>query len=94
MITVKRFTASWCAPCRMLAPTFTDLAKEMPEVQFETIDIDIDEDSADLYGIRSVPMVIILNDSEIVNTIVGVYPKQKYVDAINTIQSENTNETN
>lgn len=87
MITVKRFTAAWCAPCRMLAPVLANLAHEMPDVLFETIDVDQDENAAQAihYGIRSVPMVVILNDDKVTHTLVGVYPKQKYVDAINDI---------
>ena len=85
MITVKRFTATWCAPCRMLAPILTNLSVEMPTVQFETIDIDNNEEAVAKYGIRSVPTVILLKDGEVMNTMVGVQPKQKYMDAINDI---------
>lgn len=85
MITAKRFTAGWCAPCRMLAPIWNTLSAELPDVKFETIDIDRDEESVKLYGIRSVPMVILLKDGEVMDTLVGVQSKQRYMDAINDI---------
>lgn len=85
MITVKRFTASWCAPCRALAPILANLANEMPGVQFETIDIDNNEDETQLHKIRSVPTVLIVNDGTVMDTIIGLQSKQRYVDAINAV---------
>ena len=40
MITVTRFTAPWCTPCRMLAPMFKQMETDMPDTKFETIDVD------------------------------------------------------
>jgi thioredoxin 1 len=82
MITVKRFTAPWCAPCRMLAPVLSGLATEYPDITFETIDVDLQPDVAEQHDIRSVPTVLILKNDAVVDTIVGANAKQKYVDAI------------
>lgn len=82
MITVKRFTAPWCAPCRMLAPVLSGLAAEYPDVTFEVVDVDEQPTVAEQYDIRSVPTVLIVKDGEIVDTIVGANGKQKYVTAI------------
>lgn len=84
MITVKRFTASWCAPCKALAPVFKGLAAEMPDVSFETIDIELMPEVADQHEIRSIPTVIIERDGVEVTTFVGIVPRNKYVEAINT----------
>jgi thioredoxin 1 len=82
MITVKRFTAPWCAPCRMLAPMISELATEHPNVTFETIDVDEKPELASEYNIRSVPTVIVLKDETVISTIVGANSKQTYINAI------------
>jgi len=82
MITVKRFTAPWCAPCRMLAPVLKQLETELPDVKFEIVDVDEDPVQAEEFGIRTIPTVLIIRDEQILNTIVGANPKKRYVDAI------------
>jgi thioredoxin 1 len=87
MITVMRFTAPWCAPCKMLAPVIQGLAQEFPDVTFETVDVDGNPDMAQHFNIRSVPTVLVLNkDDAIIHTFVGVQPRQTYIDAIKTAQ--------
>ena len=85
MITVKRFTASWCAPCKMLAPVLKTLESAYPSVTFEVIDIDDNELLAEQYNIRSVPTVIIFNGETPIETIVGVRPKQFYIDKLESL---------
>lgn len=82
MITVKRFTAPWCAPCRMLAPALKQVEEMFPDVSFEVTNVDEDPMDAEFYQIRSVPTVLILKGDEIIQTIVGANPKQKYIEAI------------
>lgn len=87
MITVMRFTAPWCAPCKMLAPVIQGLAQEFPDVTFETVDVDANPDMAQHFNIRSVPTVLLLNNDEsILQTFVGVQPRQTYIEAIKTAQ--------
>lgn len=84
MITVKKFSALWCAPCRMLTPVFYSLEEEMPDVKFETVDIDEHPDVVAEYGIRTVPTVLVIKDGEIKHTIIGANSKKRYVEAIAT----------
>jgi thioredoxin 1 len=86
MITVKRFTAAWCGPCKQLAPLFEQLRSEYPNVSFQTIDVDMDGDTTMSYGITSVPTVIIESNGQVVLRSVGVQPKSTYT---NTIKSLN-----
>ena len=83
MVTVKKFGATWCGPCRAIAPIIVDLKEEF-EGRAEIIDIDVDENSeeATAYKISSIPVVIIEKDGEIVQRMVGVNTKAKYVVAI------------
>jgi thioredoxin 1 len=75
MVTVKRYTASWCGPCKQLAPVFEELKKEITEVTFETIDVDQNRESAIEQGIVSVPTVILEKNGEMVYRFSGVLPK-------------------
>jgi len=82
MITVKRFTASWCAPCKMVAPLFTQLAEELPDVTFETVDVETDVAQTTEFNVRTVPTVVVLDNGVIKHTIIGANAKKKYLDAI------------
>lgn len=83
MITLRRFTASWCAPCKMLAPVIKSLESDFTDVTFETVDIDSSPEVAQEYHVRSVPTVVILKDGAELERLVGALPKQKYIDSIN-----------
>lgn len=82
MIHVTRFSASWCGPCRMLAPEFKKLEEQYTDVKFITVDVEEKPMIAQLYGIRNVPTVIIEKDNATIERLVGVQSKQKYIDAI------------
>ena len=75
MMTVKRYTASWCGPCKQLAPVFTELQNELTDVTFETIDVDANREAAIAEGIASVPTVILEKDGTQVYRFSGVLPK-------------------
>lgn len=82
MITVKRFTAKWCAPCRMLAPIMNNLEAEYPQVTFEVIDTEESPLEVTQYDIRSIPTVIILKDDVVREVLIGVQSTSTYIDAI------------
>jgi thioredoxin 1 len=75
MMTVKRYTASWCGPCKQLAPVFNELQNELTNVTFETIDVDANREAAIEEGISSVPTVILEKDGQQVYRFSGVLPK-------------------
>lgn len=62
---VLYFTASWCPPCRLIAPVFEKFSKEFANVKFLKIDIDENSDSAAEYGIRSVPTFIFMENQKV-----------------------------
>lgn len=88
MINVTKFSASWCGPCKALAPEFKKIKDMFPDVQFTDVDVEENEDAAILYGIRNVPTVIIEKDNQIVERLSGLHAKQKYIDAITKLRSE------
>jgi thioredoxin 1 len=57
---VIRYTAAWCGPCKMFAPTFNKVASETPGVQFETVDVDSGHQSIMENGIRNVPTTVVI----------------------------------
>jgi thioredoxin 1 len=83
MIEVKKFSASWCGPCKTLAPTFNEVKSSFTGVTFIEYDIDESSDVAAQYGIRSVPTVIIEKDGVSFKRIMGAQSKFAYEAAIN-----------
>lgn len=78
MVTVKKFSATWCGPCRMLAPMFEEVKQGLSGVRFENIDIDEQFEVASKYGVRSVPTVIVEKNGVEVQRLVGVQSVPTY----------------
>ena len=86
MTKVVRFTASWCGPCRVLAPIFNELAAEFASrASFETIDIDEDPEYAAANRVTSVPQIIIFKDEKESQRYIRVKPKATYIANFNAI---------
>ena len=83
MIVVKKFSAVWCGPCRMLAPVFETIKPSYQNIKFEEIDIDEYSEATAQYNVTSVPTVIIEKNGEIVERFTGLSSKIAYVNAIN-----------
>jgi thioredoxin 1 len=85
MITVKKFSASWCGPCRTLKPIFEEVRNGYGSgiVKFEEYDVDESSDVASKYNIRSVPTVIVEKNGQEVGRFAGVQSKIAYVNLIN-----------
>ena len=83
MITITKFSAPWCGPCKALAPVFRELEDMTPDVTFISVDVEEKPSIAQLYSIRTVPTVIIEKDNVLIEKFVGVQAKQKYIAAIN-----------
>lgn len=70
------FWASWCGPCKMLAPTIEQIANENDSIKVGKVNVDDEPDLAQKYGIVSIPTVILFKNGEVSNTSTGFVPKE------------------
>ena len=70
------FWASWCGPCKMLAPVVAEIAEEHPEIKVGKVNVDDEGELAQKYGIVSIPTVMFFKDGEVKKTSVGFVPKE------------------
>ena len=71
------FYATWCGPCKMMSPILEQLSEEKQDVLFAKVDVDDAERLAILYGISSIPCMILFKNGEEADRVVGAVPKQK-----------------
>jgi len=77
------FWAPWCGPCRMLSPIIKEVAKEIDEVTVGKLNVDEEQSTARQFQIMSIPTVILFKDGELVETMIGLRPKESYIEIIN-----------
>ena len=78
------FWASWCRPCKMLAPTIDALETEFTnKATIAKLNVDENKEISSRYGIMSIPTVLLFKSGEVVEQFIGVKPKAEYTDALN-----------
>ena len=78
------FWAPWCGPCQMLTPVMEELSTEMTDkVKITKVNVDENQDLSTQYNVSSIPMVILFNKGQIIDTFIGFKQKQDYINAIN-----------
>jgi len=77
------FTATWCFPCRMIAPIVEELAVEYKDkLKVGKMDIDESPQTPAKYGIRGIPTLLVFKGGELKESLVGALPKAKIVAAL------------
>ncbi len=72
------FWAPWCGPCRMVGPVVEEVAKDFQgKAKVGKLNTDDAPDIASKFGIRSIPTLLFFKNGEVVQTLVGAYPKSK-----------------
>ncbi|MBL8940041.1 MAG: thioredoxin [Archangium sp.] len=77
------FWATWCAPCRAIAPALEELATQYKgKLKIAKVDVDESQQVAQQFGIRSIPTLLLFKGGRVVDQLVGAMPKTKLEDAI------------
>ncbi|MBR7178566.1 MAG: thioredoxin [Oscillospiraceae bacterium] len=72
------FWATWCGPCRMIAPALAQIAEEQAgRVKVGKINVDEEYELAMQFGVTSIPLLVVMQDGKIVKKSVGAMPKEK-----------------
>lgn len=83
-LAVVDFWATWCGPCKMIAPAMESLAtKYEGRVLVAKVDVDVAGETAQKFGVMSIPTIVVLRNGKEVDRIVGVVPESALSDVIN-----------
>jgi len=76
------FYANWCSPCKIFAKTFEEVALNS-DINFVKVDVDKHEDLARIYGVMSIPTIIMFENGDIVEKHIGILSKDELLELIN-----------
>ncbi|PKN71730.1 MAG: thioredoxin [Deltaproteobacteria bacterium HGW-Deltaproteobacteria-12] len=77
------FWAPWCGPCKAVGPFVEELAQQYADsIKVMKLNVDEGQKTALNYGVRSIPTIILFKDGKILDTIIGLVPKEKLEDFI------------
>ena len=71
------FWATWCGPCRMVAPILEEIAEERPDIRVAKVNVDEEEELASQFRVMSIPTILVWKDGEIRDRAVGARSKQE-----------------
>ncbi len=83
-VRLKDFYADWCGPCKTQDPILEELESEYPDVSFEKVDVEENQDVANQYQVRSLPTLVVENDDGVVERFVGVTQREDIEDALSS----------
>ncbi|ARA93792.1 thioredoxin [Rhodothermaceae bacterium RA] len=83
------FWATWCAPCRMIAPIIEELAEEFEgRAVIGKLDVDHNPQTAMQFGVRSIPTLLFFKNGQVVDQLVGAVPKRVLVNKLEELAGQ------
>lgn len=76
------FWASWCGPCRMIAPVLEEVAAQRPDVKVCKVNVDEEQELAASYHVSSIPTLLVFKNGQVVKQSVGAIPKAKILEML------------
>jgi len=77
------FWAPWCGPCKAVGPFVEEVAQQYKDsIKVMKVNVDEGQKTALNYGVRSIPTIILFKDGKILDTIIGLVPKERLEDFI------------
>lgn len=85
MLELLRFHASWCQPCKQLAPVIEQVKSEVG-IEVHDVDVEQEPDTVAFFGVSGVPTLILLKDGQPVQRMSGYQPKERIIAMINSVK--------
>jgi len=76
------FWATWCGPCRIVAPHLEELSAEREDLQIVKLNVDDNPQTAARYGVMSIPTLLLFKHGQVAHQIIGALPKSRLVQEI------------
>ena len=77
------FWATWCGPCQMIAPIVHSIAEENDNIVVGKVDVDTEIQLAQKFGIASIPTLVLIQNGQAIDTMVGLRSKEQILNFIN-----------
>ena len=76
------FFADWCGPCRMVSPLVDQIADEKPNILVGKINVDNEPELAQMFGVFSIPTLVVMKGGKVVNKSAGARPKAQILEML------------
>lgn len=76
------FWASWCGPCRMMVPIVEEIANERSDIKVGKVNVDEQPEFASMFGIVSIPTIVLIKNGKIVQQMSGARPKNAILEML------------